>query len=40
MTDQAGLEFSGVGWYARSFDRQNVARLLAATGALSAGRYG
>jgi sugar phosphate isomerase/epimerase len=38
ITRDAGLEFSGIGGYVRSFDRPNVARLLAATGALGAGR--
>jgi sugar phosphate isomerase/epimerase len=38
ITRDAGLEFSAIGAYAPSADRPNVARLLAATGALGAGR--
>jgi sugar phosphate isomerase/epimerase len=38
VTRDAGLEFSGIGGYARSYDRANVARLLDATAALGAGR--
>lgn len=38
ITRAAGLEISGIGGYVRSADRPNVARLLAATGALGAGR--
>jgi len=38
LTRDAGLEFSGIGGYARSFERDDVARLLAATAALGAGR--
>ncbi|HEX4703732.1 MAG TPA: sugar phosphate isomerase/epimerase family protein [Pseudonocardiaceae bacterium] len=38
ITRDAGLEFSGIGGYVPSADRPNVARLLAATAALGAGR--
>ena len=38
LTRGAGLEFSGIGGYARSFEHDDVARLLAATAALGAGR--
>lgn len=38
ITHAAGLEFSGIGGYAPVADRVNVARLLAATAALGAGR--
>ncbi|GAA2629230.1 hypothetical protein GCM10010399_71250 [Dactylosporangium fulvum] len=38
LTREAGLEFSGIGGYARSFERDDVARLLAATATLGAGR--
>jgi sugar phosphate isomerase/epimerase len=38
VTRGAGLAFSGIGGYARSFERADVARLLAATAALGAGR--
>jgi sugar phosphate isomerase/epimerase len=38
LTRGAGLAYSGIGGYARSHDREGVARLLAATAALGAGR--
>jgi sugar phosphate isomerase/epimerase len=38
ITRDAGLACSGIGGYVPSSDRPNVARLLAATGALDAGR--
>jgi sugar phosphate isomerase/epimerase len=38
VTRGAGLAFSAIGGYAPSADRANVARLLAATAALGAGR--
>ncbi|MEV8512278.1 sugar phosphate isomerase/epimerase [Dactylosporangium sp. NPDC051484] len=38
LTRGAGLDYSGIGGYARSFERDDVARLLAATAALGAGR--
>jgi sugar phosphate isomerase/epimerase len=38
ITREAGLDFSAIGGYARSGDRTNVQRLLAATAALDAGR--
>ncbi|WP_433219231.1 sugar phosphate isomerase/epimerase family protein [Dactylosporangium sp. CS-047395] len=38
VTRGAGLAFSGIGGYARSFERTDVARLLAATATLGAGR--
>ena len=38
ITRDAGLEFSAIGGYVPSADRPNVARLLAATAALGAGR--
>ncbi len=38
VTRGAGLEYSGIGGYARSYDRPNVERMLAATAALGAGR--
>ncbi|WP_433060434.1 sugar phosphate isomerase/epimerase family protein [Dactylosporangium sp. CS-033363] len=38
VTRGAGLAFSGIGGYARSFERTDVARLLAATAVLGAGR--
>ena len=36
ITRDAGLEFSGIGGYARCDDRDNVERMLAATAALGA----
>lgn len=38
LTHAAGLEFSALGGYARSHDRPNVERILAATATLGAGR--
>jgi sugar phosphate isomerase/epimerase len=38
ITRAAGLEFSAIGGYVRSHDRENVARMLAATSVLGAGR--
>jgi sugar phosphate isomerase/epimerase len=38
VTRAAGLEFSGIGGYARAYDRPNVERLLGATSVLGAGR--
>lgn len=38
VTRSAGLSYSGIGGYARSFERDDVARLLAATARLGAGR--
>jgi sugar phosphate isomerase/epimerase len=38
VTRGAGLEFSGIGGYARSYERADVERLLAATASLGAGR--
>jgi sugar phosphate isomerase/epimerase len=38
VTREAGLEFSALGGYVRSYDRSNVERMLAATAALGAGR--
>lgn len=38
ITRDAGLDFSGIGGYVPAGDRPNVARLLAATAALGAGR--
>jgi sugar phosphate isomerase/epimerase len=38
LTRGAGLEYSGIGGYARSFEHDDVARLLAATATLGAGR--
>ena len=38
VTHGAGLRFSAVGGYVRSYDRSNVERMLAATSALGAGR--
>ncbi len=38
VTRDAGLEFSGLGGYARSYQRDDVARLLAATAELGAGQ--
>jgi sugar phosphate isomerase/epimerase len=38
VTRGAGLAYSGIGGYARSFERTDVARLLAATATLGAGR--
>jgi sugar phosphate isomerase/epimerase len=38
LTRDAGLEFSAIGGYVPSADRPNVARLLAATAELTAGR--
>ncbi|HWB37134.1 MAG TPA: sugar phosphate isomerase/epimerase [Rugosimonospora sp.] len=38
VTRDAGLEFSGIGGYARSYQHDDVERLLAATAALGAGR--
>nr|BFE61340.1 hypothetical protein GCM10020063_058660 [Dactylosporangium thailandense] len=38
VTRGAGLAYSGLGGYARSFERDDVARLLAATATLGAGR--
>jgi sugar phosphate isomerase/epimerase len=38
VTRGAGLEFSALGGYVRSYDRSNVERMLAATAALGAGR--
>ena len=38
VTRQAGLEFSGIGGYARSDDRANVERMLAACAILKAGQ--
>jgi sugar phosphate isomerase/epimerase len=38
LTREAGLAFSGIGGYARSFEHEDVARLLAATETLDAGR--
>jgi sugar phosphate isomerase/epimerase len=38
VTEQAGLEFSGVGAYVKVADRPHVVRVLAATAALGAGR--
>ncbi|GAA3292829.1 sugar phosphate isomerase/epimerase [Dactylosporangium vinaceum] len=38
VTRGAGLAYSGIGGYARSFERTDVARLLTATAALGAGR--
>ena len=36
ITRESGLEFSGIGGYARADDRENVDRMLAATAALGA----
>ena len=36
ITKEAGLEFSGIGGYAKSFDHDNVERMLAATAQLGA----
>lgn len=38
LTRGAGLAFSGIGGYARTFEHDDVARLIAATAALGAGR--
>jgi sugar phosphate isomerase/epimerase len=38
ITRGAGLEYSGIGGYARCFERDDVARLLSATATLGAGR--
>lgn len=38
ITREAGLAFSALGGYARSYDRRNVERMLAAAAALDAGR--
>ncbi|MET7397641.1 sugar phosphate isomerase/epimerase family protein [Dactylosporangium sp. NPDC005572] len=38
ITRDAGLEISGIAGYARSYERDDVARLIAATSALRAGR--
>jgi sugar phosphate isomerase/epimerase len=38
VTRGAGLQFSALGGYVRSYDRSNVERMLAATAALGAGR--
>ncbi|WP_432841084.1 sugar phosphate isomerase/epimerase family protein [Dactylosporangium sp. CA-092794] len=38
LTRGAGLDYSGIGGYARSFEHADVARLIAATAALGAGR--
>ena len=38
VTHEAGLEFSAIGGYVRSYDRSNVERMIAATAALGAGR--
>jgi sugar phosphate isomerase/epimerase len=38
ITRGAGLDYSGIGGYVPSADRPNVARMLAATAALGAGR--
>jgi sugar phosphate isomerase/epimerase len=38
VTRGAGLDYSGIGGYARTFERDDVARLLAATAMLGAGR--
>jgi sugar phosphate isomerase/epimerase len=38
VTREAGLDFSGIGGYAKAYDRENVERMLAATAAIGAGQ--